>query len=316
MVDGQQEMGCGHRCSDCTAQGECPFACPENPRRLAMMVGEVKSLNYRPRTQLLGPRPLGFPIFAPQIYHASGRSRPLRVDAAAICIGDLLSRTKGRSVYEAFLLDPETRVIGLGVSKDHELEKWWGDRNHVVEALKRLQLDAVTVPNFSIFANAPRSQALVSLARMHNFADLLSSAGIPVVPHIYAETDPDWERWTEILRDQLGVSMIAMEFQTGLLRQEKALPYISKLQNLQQQVGRELHLIAVGGSGYRAELQTAFGRRCTMTDATPFAKAFRRIKLDTIVGEVQDKHADLSDLLQSNVSVRERELQRASKIAA
>jgi hypothetical protein len=40
-----------------------------------------------------------------------------------ISIKDLLARTGTRNVHDAFMLDPDTRVIALGVAKDHELEK-------------------------------------------------------------------------------------------------------------------------------------------------------------------------------------------------
>ena len=315
VVNGEEDLfGCMHRCQNCHEHNvDCPFACPNNPQRFVRLVYEVGVLDYRPQTQINGPTVVGFPFFAPQIYHASRRFKPLVTDAVTIGIADLLARTKGRKVHDAFCLDPETRVIGLGVAKDHELEKWWGDRNGVVEQLSSMGLDAVTVPNFSIFSNAPMQQSLLSIARLHHFSEALSAAGIATVPHIYAETDVHWERWAEVLKEQPKVTMIAMEFQTGLRIKEKALPYIQRLVDLQERIGRSLHLIAVGGTQHRTDLRTAFRDRLTLTDATSFMKTFRRIKADGPDGDVRfpmERGDDLAELLQINITAREKRLRK------
>lgn len=317
MLNGTEEWGCMHRCGGCADSRSCPFACPNNPRRFVFMVNEVGSLDYRPRTRITGPPAIGYPFLAPQIYHGYRRFKLLRADAVTISIKDLLARTGTRNVHDAFMLDPDTRVIALGVAKDHELEKWWGERNSVIEKLRTLQLDAVTVPNYSIFANAPRHQTLVSIARIHHFAEELSAAGIATVPHIYAETDIDWQRWLEVLKEQPGISMLAMEFQTGLRVKEKALPYIQRLSDLQQRLGRSLHLIAIGGTQYRMEFRALFGDRCTLTDATSFMKTFRRIKTDGPQGDERLRMGpedDLADLLQANIIAREKRLRKENAI--
>lgn len=315
VVNGHEDLfGCMHRCQNCHERSvECPFACPNNSRRFVFMMHEVGALDYRPQTQIIGPAVQGFPFFAPQIYHASRRFKPLVTDAVTISIADLLARTRGRKAHDAFCLDPETRVIGLGVAKDHELEKWWADRHNVAKQLSTMGLDAVTVPNFSIFSNAPMHQSLVSIARIHHFSEALSAVGIATVPHIYAETDVQWERWTDILKDQEKVSMIAMEFQTGLRFKEKASPYIHRLADLQQRIGRSLHLVAVGGTQHRAHLRAVFADRLTLTDATSFMKTFRRIKTDGPDGDVRvpmQRTDDLAHLLQTNIDAREKRLRK------
>lgn len=111
--------------------------------------------------------------------------------------------------------------------------------------------------------------------------------------------------------------MLAMEFQTGLRVKEKAVIYLQRLANLQQSLGRSLHLVAIGGTRYRMELRTLFGDSFTLTDATSFMKTFRRIKADGPQGEEKLKmrsEEDLADLLHANIIAREKRLRKEATI--
>jgi len=95
VKDGEAEYTCMLRCGQCRDKhGNCPFACPNNEARFTMMVGEVKSLTYKPVTKLVSPQAANWPLFAPQIYHGSRRSRPLHVECVSISIKSLLAETK------------------------------------------------------------------------------------------------------------------------------------------------------------------------------------------------------------------------------
>lgn len=286
-----------------------------------MMVSEVKSLTYKPVTKLVSPQIANWPLFSPQIYHGSRRFRPLHADCVSISIKSLLAETKPGDgpddVRKAFKLEDSTKVIGLGVARDHFLEKWWGARRQIAEHLAGLGLHGVTTPNFSVFSNAPRPQTMVSIARIHHFSEALSAAGAAVIPHVYAETDLDWEQWKRVLQDQPAVHAIAMEFQTGLLKEEKAQRYIERLVELREAVGRPLHLIAVGGTKYAALLLNAFPNSFTVTDATSFFKTFYRRRLDHVKPEESVQmmpHEDLADLLQQNIDSRELRLRKKLRL--
>lgn len=322
VKDGEAEYTCMLRCGQCRDKhGNCPFACPNNEARFTMMVGEVKSLTYKPVTKLVSPQASNWSLFAPQIYHGSRRSRPLHAECVSISIKSLLAETKpgdGPSeLRKIFKLEESTRVIGLGVARDHLLEKWWGERAQVAERLARLGLDGVTTPNFSVFSNAPRPQTMVSIARIHHFSEALSAAGAAVMPHVYAETDHDWEQWKTVLRDQPNVHAIAMEFQTGLLKEDKAHRYIERLVELRDAIGRPLHLVAVGGTKYASQLLKAFPGSFTVTDATSFIKTLHRRRVDSHSAEQSVKmavHEDLADLLQQNIDSRELKLRRKLRL--
>lgn len=322
VKDGEAEFTCMLRCGQCRDKhGNCPFACPNNEARFTMMVSEVKSLTYKPVTKLVSPQIVNWPLFSPQIYHGSRRFRPLHADCVSISIKSLLAETKPGDgpddVRKAFKLEDSTKVIGLGVARDHFLEKWWGARRQIAEHLAGLGLHGVTTPNFSVFSNAPRPQTMVSIARIHHFSEALSAAGAAVIPHVYAETDLDWEQWKRVLQDQPAVHAIAMEFQTGLLKEEKAQRYIERLVELREAVGRPLHLIAVGGTKYAALLLNAFPNSFTVTDATSFFKTFYRRRLDHVKPEESVQmmpHEDLADLLQQNIDSRELRLRKKLRL--
>lgn len=318
VEDGVADFSCMLRCGQCKSlSGECPFACPNNEARLVWMVAEVKSLSYRPLLQFKAHSKDPWPFFAPQIYHGSCRWKPLDVGCVTIGIADLLARTKPTDspieVRRKFRLADATKIIGIGVARDHLLERWWAEKDIVAERLATMDLEAVTTPNFSIFANSPRTQSLVSIARIHHFSETLTKAGVPTVPHLYAETDMDWQRWTSVLLEQRNVQTIAMEFQTGLNNEVDARRYIEKLAELRESIGRPLHLIAIGGTRFSSILKSIFARSFTLTDATSFVKTWNRRRVDHGLPEeacAQEPGTDLTDLLQANIESREARLRK------
>jgi hypothetical protein len=321
VIDGVMEMGCLHRCGDCRdRKGECPFACPNNERRYVRMLQEVGKLGLPPTKQMHGPDPVRLPLVLPQLSHGSRRWKPLSVDCVTIPITELLARTPpdadGLKVREIFRLDEEARILALGVAQDHFLEDQWSTRAEVTRRLAAMELEAVSIPNFSIFSNAPRHQSMVSLTRMHRFCDVLSEAGLRLIPHIYAETDPDWERWAEILKNHPQASVIAMEFQTHLVHAEPARDYILRLGRLQTAVGRPLHILAVGGTRYLRELRTQFQERCTFTEADSFFKTMHRQDVGAETSSPTPIYTDLADLLDSHIARRKLRISRRFQSAS
>lgn len=103
--------------------------------------------------------------------------------------------------------------------------------------------------------------------------------------------------------------MLAMEFQTGLAKNPaKAGRYIQKLAELRQVTGRQLHLVAVGGTMFMDLLVKHFPDRLTVTDATAFMRTQNRLDIQGKSSR-KDRHStDLSELLQSNIDAEIRHL--------
>jgi hypothetical protein len=179
------------------------------------------------------------------------------------------------SVRHRFQLAKNTRIIAVGVARDDWLERWWADFRQQAAFLQQIDVAAVTVPNFSVFTDAPRHQTLIHIARMHHFAERLTNDGLSVIPHLYAETPEDWGRWAEFLSNQRHVRFLAVEFQTGLRVRRRAIEFIQEVANLQRSIGRPLHLLAIGGARYVPELQQTCAS-FTVLDSQPFMKALYR----------------------------------------
>jgi hypothetical protein len=317
---------CGTTCRD-NAQGRCPYACPKNPEYFLRECWSVKKLDYTAQTTVLAPLINDPPLYIPQIHHGYRRANRLNPPDGftALALVDIFTyMQKGErspeSLRQKFMLSPATKVIALGIADDPYLESWWGDFDQKAALLRELGIVAITTPNFSIFDGVPRSQNLINIARIHHFNERLSIAGLHVIPHLYAQTQVDWERWSGFLRDQPHIKYVAMEFQTGLLKRSRASDYIDRLEKLQTAIGRGLHLFAAGGGQHIEALEAAFQDRFTIVDSTPFMKAMYRrgtnlldpmnrawIRRHTLQGD------HLDELLSENLRVYASRLRRRLK---
>jgi hypothetical protein len=136
-------------------------------------------------------------------------------------------------------------------------------------------------------------------------AERLSAAGIKVIPHLNSYNETDWKFWRDFLKEHSHINLVALEFQTGLASPRKAAWHVCQLYNIQEALGRGLHLIAVAG---RRHLSLLAGfSALTVIDSVPFVRACKRqMKLDrlndkwvvnkTLVG------TPIDDLLRHNVS--------------
>jgi hypothetical protein len=108
----------------------------------------------------------------------------------------------------------------------------------------------------------------------------MSAAGLNVIPHLNAMTQKDWDCWRDFLRDHPQLFFVALEFQTGLRKPSKAKWHLSQLLNLQESLGRKLHLIAVAGRRHLrfcSELAAV-----TIVDAVPFVRTHKRRRLQQL----------------------------------
>jgi hypothetical protein len=105
----------------------------------------------------------------------------------------------------------------------------------------------------------------------------MSAAGLSVIPHLNAMTQKDWDCWRDFLKDHPQLFFVALEFQTGLRKPSKAMWHLSQLLNLQESLGRKLHLVAVAGRRHLrfcSELPAV-----TIVDAVPFVRTHKRRRL-------------------------------------
>lgn len=200
----------------------------------------------------------------------------LAIPYTSLTKGLLKADNPAIALRRCFRVHDNTEIVVLGIGEDHHLERWWGDFRQQVEVLGAARISAVTPANFSVFNDAPRPQTLINIARGHHFSERLSAQGLPVIPHVYAQTTADWGLWASFLSDQTHIVTLVTEFQTGLKKKKLGEAYIERLSELQNRISRPLHLFAVGGGKYIEKLQQVFGNRYTIIDSIPFMRAINR----------------------------------------
>lgn len=294
-LDGQQEFGgcfggCETACK--AANGKCDWTCPSHPevfvRRWREVGGWPPRLTSRGLRAYEGRLPL--PPYLPAIYHGHRRSGVLSTSDVVVPTHKLLSLSRGtgsgvRTVDAAdlrarFRLHPAARVVLLSVAQDRFLERYWryaGSRG-VPVALAQLGVEAVSLPNFSFFTDAPRTHTLWNVARMLRVGEELSAAGVAVVPHLNAATRRDWDMWRDLLRENPQIRYVCKEFQTGLRESGPGREAIMAMRRLRDELGRELHPIVVGARQFIRDLAPHFPQ-FTLVTATPFLRTMYRKRL-------------------------------------
>jgi hypothetical protein len=164
----------------------------------------------------------------------------------------------------------------LSVAKDNRLEHHWrfSEAQRLAQYLSTLGISHITAPNFSFTLNEPRAEHLVNRSRSLCEAERMSAAGLSVIPHVNAFNQKDWNCWRDFLRDHPHLSTICQEFQTGLASGKRASWHIHQMCNVQQSLGRGLHLVAAGGRRHLPLLVNLAG--VTIMDANPFLKTQMR----------------------------------------
>lgn len=220
------------------------------------------------------------PAYVPNIHHARSWSGRLLSKHVAIPMNRLLLG-KGQAygprfadankLRRGFHLMPDAGVLLVGVADDRYLERYWRDGkiSGLPAKLAALGVTAVTVANFSFFADAHRFHLRYNRDRITACLNELSNAGIAVVPHINALNREDRAYWIDWLKANDQVRHVCREFQTG-----NTVEQIEEIASIRDQIGRDLHPIIVGGASYVRDVQSLF-RRSTIVDSQPFFKAIK-----------------------------------------
>jgi hypothetical protein len=287
--------GCFARClTYCTIHG-CDMVCPVSGLAFGDYIADVGGLCTPPQVPLVAFDASELPPYVPQINHGGSRTNALDEPWVTVPLYEVVGPDrKGR--YSAKFQSPEhirlalkvsrrTKIIVTSVAPDQVIEDFWAE--HVVrsipEQLARLGIAAMTVPNYSFMRDVSRINSLYNMSRSFRVAERLTEAGIPTILHLNASTKKDWGRFASILRDQPHISSVCVEFQTGPRIKEIGNRYFAGLVELRDAVGRELHPIALAGTGRIIEFRRCFPK-FTVVDAMPFMKTMHRQTLVRVGG--------------------------------
>lgn len=312
-------MTCGIKCRAC-ATGSCDSVCFGSGR----LPRALMSIDGFGHDDLRVQAPdVDLPRYIPMGYHRRALSEDLQSDWLAVPLKSIVGiRRGGTSLHVKFAdglalrralnVRPTTKILLTGVARDRLIERFWSDTRIMClgAALSRLDVSLAVPPNYSIWDDDPRLHHVYNRKRSLILAHDWTENGIPVAPYMVGGRPADWRFWEGVLRANPGLRYIVKEFQTGLGRPGRAQAALDEAAAMQDRVGRELHLIAVGGFQYAADLQKRFGDRWTVVESTPFIKAVKRqrgvpAKSGVRVNWQSAKGAEPKELFINNAQLRE-----------
>lgn len=269
----------------CCGDGSCDHICPYKPADFRQRMREIGGLRFDD-IPALRQTPIDLPPYVPMIHHPYRRSAALAANVVALDPYLIFRRRSGayRSLADDgaalrrhFKIAADAKVVLRGTAEDRFLEDYWSFRksDRVAEQIASLGVSLMIGPNYSQFLDVPRTDALYNRKRQLLCLAELSEAGVSVAPHLSAIMPPDWAFWTDFLRSHDQLHHVAVNFQTGNKNWREGRKVIDRFRRLQDDLGRRLSMILVGGAQFVGCVANKIGM-ATLIDSEPFAKSHRR----------------------------------------
>jgi hypothetical protein len=287
-LDGQQGLwGCFSKCYSDGLCGRADWTCPCRPKQFARRLAEVGGDLHSPATSFLTStlNEEELPLYIPLIQHGSARRTRFRKSFVALptfgVVGKHRSDPYGPATRSAaglrrkFVISESAKVLFIWPTHDQLLELYWAKRRALKtpHALLPLRIAAITLPNFSFFTDAPRTHSLWNRKRLIIAAQELTDAGICTIPHLNTLTRADWVFFSDLLKNNLNVKVVAKEFQTGASAED-----VERLSWLQEELKRPIHPLLIGGARFLRQVARYF-EDFTLVDSNPFMKTQFRMRL-------------------------------------
>jgi hypothetical protein len=304
--------------SDCLKG--CPYVCPRRPEEFVARVSELSPFEFAIENVIAETRPLSvdLDLHVPRIDHGSKRVRHLSSRTVAIPLrfllnfrtGDVLFRSR-EALASHFHLGRHTRIVALGVAKDDALEDFWRIRANIpliASWMRRVGVVALTVPNYSSFQNAPRTEDLSNFVRAGIIWRAFINAHIATAFHFNGRTAADLRNISNFIARNPSLYWISAEFDTGARHKEFFQQITADLTALPSLVGRPLGLVLHGGLAAVNVLKRAYERLC-FVDGSPFFKTVNRRELSmggngVIIERPASRRGRQDELLLKNIQAR------------
>ncbi len=125
--------------------------------------------------------------------------------------GARLTPKHHRQLREVYHLARTTRVAVEFFVEDRVLEGLWRNRALVIDQIRRLGVDLVLTPNFSVWAPDMRFVHLANIRRAAVYYHLLVEASIPAIPDVsFYFFEPDGRLWSEWVNNQRDVQAVSL----------------------------------------------------------------------------------------------------------
>lgn len=300
----------GFRCTDlCDSLGcrpDCSLVSPAHAERYHRAVAEVGGFGVDDLEAIQPPTAL--PRHVSVIQHGSFfRDEPVDLPWVGVPLREVINFLKrprehalpwserysdGHALRDDFGVPRHAKVMLSCIDIDQNIEPVW---EHLftpgfLNYFRRLGLDAVVVPNFSWWDHEPRHHHRYNRKRSLIVAEEFTRFGIPVVPYFHALYPADVPFWRDFLQAHPRITCIAEEFQTGLNDPARAHAILDTLSGLQSDLGRPLHLVAIGGMRHRQAIAQRFASSTIVSSKAFLAAANRRrlVRDGTRFTEVDD----------------------------
>ena len=263
----------------------------------------------------LGDVPVGLPRFVPQLDANTVEALDTSLGWGAYALG--LRRWLSPTTHEVYPRyenyacarealglapgGPQLAVL-VGYGEDPLVEAFWTRRFELglIERLAGQQWDLVLTPNFSMYANQPRTEHLLNFRRNLLLAAELVAAGVPAVPNIYWFRKEDLDRYVAWAED-VSPPALAVNLQTFRTEDDWVGTALPGLTYLSLCLPEQTKLVFTGGTrpNRLADLGRLFADRWWYVSQKP-VQAARHGRQLTAEGEVA-VYARPEDLFASNV---------------
>lgn len=141
--------------------------------------------------------------------------------------------------------------------------------------MRRIGIDLVTTPNFSVVLDQPRTDDMHAIKRiLVTFAEFVNG-GIACALHPNGRTERDFERWGDEIAARPEVATLAYEFITGPGRKVRQGWHLNRLADLAARAGRDLNIVVRGDPSVIGFLRRHF-RKVIYVETTAFMKSLKR----------------------------------------
>ncbi len=269
----------------CCHDKKCDHVCPYKPDDYRRRMWEIGGLRFDDLPPLRQP-PLALPRYVPMVHHGSRRSGALKAGIVALDPYKIFGLRAGKysalpneglALRRHFKVADDAQIILRGTAKDKFLERYWEHRktDDVAAQVARLKVSLFIGPNYSHFLDVPRSDLLYNRKRQLLCLAELSQAGVSVAPNLSAIMPADWDFWSAYLRDSPQLHYVAVNFQTGYRSRTEGMKAIDRVRRMQDEIGRGLSLLLVGGAQYMRDVAGRFAS-FTLIDSQPFKQSVYR----------------------------------------
>jgi len=270
----------------CNDPDNCTRVCRKAPSvRFADQLREINGFDFGdvPRAPLVKHQIRDYIV--PLVYHGSGRVRQLSGPAFALRLPDIVNFRERKlkfsdraSLCAAYRIPEDAQLILSGVHQDHRIEPWWTlgvDRIGIIEGIRRIGIDMVTTPNFSVVLDQPRTDDMHAMKRILIAFEEFARGGIPCALHAHGRTERDFERWAAEITNRTEVEALSYEFTTGPGRRARRNWHLNQLASLATAASRDLDIVVRGDPEVIEFLRGHF-RKVIYLETSAFMKTLKR----------------------------------------